>query len=258
MRIITFPPVAPGEPLSISASLFVTYLRCAGQALAMTQGLYGPESRSSFSGMLAHRIFARHLNDGPIAAAGFDEACRQEIGQSMNAKLAALQLRPSELRGVIAEVGALYERFQAISVERCRSVETEISYPLNEEVTLRGRIDAVFDDPRGVRLVDWKTGSLGTVENQLDFYALLWSLEYSELPVAVEAASVASGERYEHHPSLASVTTTADQVAEMIVTLRAGFDDAAAVTRTGGPGCRFCALQQECVEGLAALRVLSA
>lgn len=256
--MITFPQIDPGEPLSVSASLYVTYLRCAGQALAQTQGRYGPESRASFSGMLAHRIFARHLNDGPIGATGFEAACRQEIGQAMNPKLAALQLRPSELRGVIAEVGALYERFQAVSVEGCRSVETDIAYPVNEDVTLRGRIDAVFDDPRGVRLVDWKTGSLGTVEHQLDFYALLWSLEYGELPALVEAASVASGERYEHEPTVTTIAGTAKRVAEMIATLRAGFVDESAVARTGGPGCRYCALQEECIEGLAALRVLSA
>jgi hypothetical protein len=256
--VITFPQIEPGEPLSISASLYVTYLRCAGQALAQCQGLYGPESRSAFSGMLAHRIFARHLSDGPIAAAGFESACRQEIGQAMNPKLAALQLRPSELRGVIAEVGAIYERFQAVSVTGCRHVEAEITYAVDGAVTLRGRIDAVFDDPGGVRLVDWKTGSLGTVEHQLDFYALLWGLEHQELPVVVEAASVASGERYEHRPNFAGVAATAGRIAEMIATLRAGFVDENVVARTGGPGCRYCALQQDCVEGLAALRVLSA
>ena len=258
VRVITFPDIGPGEPLSVSASLYVTYLRCAGQALAQCQGRYGPESRASFAGMLAHRIFARHLSAGPIVTTGFEAACRQEIGQAMNPKLAALQLRPSELRGVIAEVGALYERFQAVSVARCRRVEAEITYEVSAEVTLRGRIDAVFDDPRGVRLVDWKTGSLGTVEHQLDFYALLWTLEHGEPPAVVEAASVASGERYEQHPTPESLTTTAARVAELIDTLRSGFVDENSVQRTGGPGCRFCPLHEECAEGLAALRVLSA
>jgi hypothetical protein len=69
---------------------------------------------------------------------------------------------------------------------------------------------------------------------------------------------VASGERYEQHPTPESLTTTAARVAELIDTLRTGFVDENSVQRTGGPGCRFCPLHEECVEGLAALRVLSA
>lgn len=256
--MIDFPAIERGERLSISASLFTTYLRCPGQAFAQLQGKYGPESRAAFSGMLAHRIFARHLTDGAIEPQQFTAACREEIGQAMNPKLVALQLRPSELRGVIAEVGTLYERFQTISTEGCRSVETELDVPVSPDVTLRGRIDAVFDDAGGVRLVDWKTGALGGVQEQLAFYAMLWSLQHGEPPAIVEAASVSSGERYEQVPAIATLTETANRVAEMIQVLRVGFVDEASVPRVGGPGCRYCPLRDECVEGKAAIRVLSA
>lgn len=256
--MIDFPAVEPGERLSISASLYTTYLRCPRQALALMQGEYGPDSRAAFSGMLAHRIFARHLTAGPIETADFSAACREEIGQGMNPKLVALQLRPSELRGVIAEVGTLYQRFQMISTEGCRSVETQLDVAVSPDVTLRGRIDAVFDDDRGVRLVDWKTGALGGVQDQLAFYALLWSLEFGEPPAVVEAASVSSGERYEQVPALSTLAATAERVAAMIVDLRAGFADEGLVSRVGGPGCHYCALRGECTEGRAAIRVLSA
>lgn len=256
--MIEFPAIPAGEQLSVSASLFTTYLRCPGQALANVQGLYGPDSRASFSGMLAHRIFARHLTSGSIQPEEFSGACREEIGQAMNPKLGSLQLRPSELRGVISEVGELYKRFQLVSTDGCISAEEDLEFVLGSGVTLRGRIDAVFDDPRGVRLVDWKTGSLGAAQDQLDFYAMLWSLTKSELPAAVEAASVASGERYEMVPSVSSITETARRVAEMIATLRSGFADSASVPRHGGPGCKYCPLKEECEEGIAALRVLSA
>ncbi|NND02853.1 MAG: DUF2800 domain-containing protein, partial [Acidimicrobiia bacterium] len=195
--MIEFPAIAPGEPLSVSASLYTTFLRCPGQALANVQGHYGPDSRASFSGMLAHRIFARHLTSGVISSDDFSSACREEIGQAMNPKLGSLQMRPSELRGVIAEVGELYQRFQLRSADGCVGVEQELIFDVGSGITLRGRIDAVFDDPRGVRLVDWKTGSLGAANDQLDFYALLWGLDRGELPAAVEAVSVSSGERYE-------------------------------------------------------------
>ncbi len=256
--MIEFPAIERGERLSISASLFTTYLRCPGQALAQMQGKYGPESRAAFSGMLAHRIFARHLTDGVIEQDHFSAACREEIGQAMNPKLVALSLRPSELRGVISEVGKMYEKFQTISTEGCRSVETELDVAVSPDVTLRGRIDAVFDDDRGVRLVDWKTGALGGVQDQLAFYALLWALQHGELPAVVEAASVASGERYEEAPAIATLTATANQVVEMIAVLRQGFRDESAVPRVGGPGCHYCPLRDECVEGQAAIRVLTA
>ena len=256
--MIQFPAIAPGEPLSVSASLYTTFLRCPGQALANVQGQYGPDSRASFSGMLAHRIFARHLTTGSIDGEAFSTACREEIGQAMNMKLGSLQLRPSELRGVIAEVGELYQRFQLVSTEGCVAVEHELEFAAGSGVVLRGRVDAVFDDARGLALVDWKTGSLGAAQDQLDFYALLWGLAKDELPAVVAAASVASGERYEMVPSVASITETAHKVAALVATLRDGFVDATSIPLSGGPGCRYCPRNEECEEGVAALRVLSA
>ena len=256
--MIVAPEIPPGEPVSVSASLYTTYLRCPGNALAQLQGMYGPESRASFSGILAHRIFARHLSAGPIVSDRFETACREEIGQALNVKLGSLQLRPSELRGVIAEVGELYQRFRSISAEGCRSVETELEVALTADVTLRGRIDAVFEDARGVRLVDWKTGTLGDARMQLDFYALVWALQNGELPAVVQATSVASGERHEHVPTPFDAIETARRIAELVAAMRIGFADAAAVPRRGGPGCRYCPLADDCAEGVTALRVLSA
>ncbi|MDP2623173.1 MAG: hypothetical protein Q8Q29_05200, partial [Actinomycetota bacterium] len=89
---IRFPDVASGEDLVISATTFVSFVRCPEQAAGRLRGVYGPESRVSFVGGLAHRIFARHLSGGPIDPEDFAAACREEIGGGMNAKLAALGL----------------------------------------------------------------------------------------------------------------------------------------------------------------------
>ena len=71
-------------------------------------------------------------------------------------------------------------------------------------VTLRGSVDAVFDDAgSGPLLVDWKTGGLGEPGIQLGFYALLWALERGEIPGRVEAVSVGTGERMDAVPSRA-------------------------------------------------------
>lgn len=237
----------------------MTYAKCPDQALGRLRGIYPPESKASFRGGLAHRVFARHLGAGPIAPAEFDRVCKEEIGSSMNPKLGSLGLRPSQLRGVIKEVGDLYDRFKALSSEGFRSSEASIEVEPAAGLTLRGSIDAVFDDPPGVRLVDWKTGGLYEAEEQLGFYAMLWALDKGALPTRVEAVSIGSGERVGSEPSRESVMRTAQATADMVGEIRAAFAaDRIRLERLAGPWCRFCALVDECSEGAAAVRVSDA
>jgi len=255
---LEFPPVRPGEPIVISATTFVTFERCPDQAAGRLRGVYGPESRASFTGGLAHRVFARHLRDGPIAGEDFAATCRREIGGSMNPKLAALGLKPSELGRVIEEVGGLYERFRRLSTAGFSGAEVALEVEPAEEVTLRGAIDAVFDEGiGGMRLVDWKTGALGDATIQLDFYAMLWALERDELPGRVEAVSVGTGERTEGVPSRSGVEETAVRVAMAIDTLRLAWEHGDTLARRAGPWCRWCPLLDDCSEGRAAADVLS-
>ena len=151
--------------------------------MARFRGEYGPESVASFKGGLAHRLFARHLTNGPISTDAFPQVCREEIGGStLNHKLGALRLKPSELSALIAETQALYERFTAFPSEGFAGAEIFIEHDAGEDVELIGSIDARFDDVAGVRLVDWKTGELGDPMPQLRFYSLLWALNRGELP----------------------------------------------------------------------------
>lgn len=254
--VIDFPDVAPGEPLVVSATLFVTYRRCADQALGRLRGLYPPESRASFKGGLAHRIFARHLTQGDIGSADFEQACRQEIGAGMNPKLGALGLKPSQLTAVIREVGDLYDRFKALSTEGIRATEVFVEAEPARDVTLRGSIDAVYDDPDGVRLIDWKTGGLYEVEDQLGFYAMLWALDTGKLPARVEAVSIGSGERVTAEPDLGEIQLVANRVGAMVDSMRAAFTAGQdQLERVGGPWCRFCPQLDSCSEGAAAVRV---
>ena len=254
--MVLFPNIAPGDPVRISASTFVAYRQCPDNALARLQGEWGPETRPAFSGGLAHRLFARHLSEGPIDEQDFEGVCRSEIGGSnLNYKLGALGLKPSELGQVIDEVGAVYERFKKIPVEGFMGAEVSLVAEPAEGVTLIGSVDAVFTENGGVRLVDWKTGELGEVVDQLHFYALLWALEKDDLPQAVEAVSVKTGERVTEVPDSGVVATTADQVAEMVGQLRRAWDAGAGIDRRGGPWCRYCALLDSCTEGRAATRL---
>jgi hypothetical protein len=256
---IRFPDVAAGEDLVISATTFVSFERCPEQAAGRLRGVYGPESRVSFVGGLAHRIFARHLTEGPIDPGGFAAACREEIGGGMNVKLAALGLKPSALVGVVEEVGELYERFKSLGAEGFEGAEVELEASPTEGVHLRGKIDAVFDDgDPGVRLVDWKTGSLGDPGIQLGFYALLWALERGEIPGRVEAVSVGSGERMDEVPTRAGIEETAARTARMVTILRQGWAEGREFERIGGPWCRWCPLLDECAEGQATTKLLDA
>jgi len=256
---IRFPEVPPGEEIIISATRFVSFERCPEQAAGRLRGVYGPESRVSFVGGLAHRIFARHLSGGPIDPDGFAAACREEIGGGMNAKLSALGLKPSALAGVVEEVGQLYERFKTLGADGFAGAEVELESTPLEGVLLRGKIDAVFDDGEaGVRLVDWKTGGLGDPGVQLGFYSLLWALDRGEIPGRVEAVSVGSGERMDEVPSRAGIEQTASRTARMVTVLREGWSGANEFERIGGPWCRWCPLLDECPEGQATTRLLDA
>ncbi|MDH5371630.1 MAG: PD-(D/E)XK nuclease family protein [Acidimicrobiia bacterium] len=254
--MIEFPPVQAGDDIRVSASSFVAYSECPERAAAHYRGIYGPDSRASFSGGLAHRLFARHLVEGEIEPAQFEQICREEIGSSnLNYKMAALGLKPSSLGRVIEEVGLLYERFKRLPSEGFEAAEVSFEVVPTPGVTLVGRVDAVFGGAEGSKLIDWKTGALGEVVLQLGFYAMLWALERGEPPGAVEAVSVATGERFMEVPSRGDIEETADRVAAMIDEMRAAWETGADLERRGGPWCRFCPVLEGCEEGSAAVRV---
>ena len=256
--MIPCPEVTPGEAVVVSATLYTTYLRCPQQSLGRLYGHYPAESLASFRGGLAHRLFARHLAEGPIDESGIELAAKEEIGKSLNPKLSALGLKPSDLAGVIREVGALYDRFKAVSADGFQAAEVFIERVVSDGVLLRGSVDAVFDEADGnVRLVDWKTGGIAGAEHQLAFYAMLWAMEHGRLPARVEAMSVATGERFEAVPSLEHATETVATVARLVSELRTAWGDSGELERRAGRWCRYCPILSDCAEGAAAVAVFS-
>ena len=258
--MIQFPPVPPGDRIVISASAFMTFQRCPESSNARFRGEYGPPSRPSFIGGLAHRVFARHLQKGTIDDASFDQACREEIGSdpALNLRMGELGVKPSQMQGLVAETKMLYDRFRRFPLDGFAGAEIEIEVEPVNDVVLRGRVDAIFDDKPGTRLVDWKTGMLGGVDDQLTFYALLWALDRNELPSGVEAVSVKTGERDRATPQLADIQELAERVAEMVTGLRTAWAAGKEMERIGGPWCTYCPLLNACSEGRAATSVLMA
>ena len=257
--VIDFPDVPDGEDVRISASTYVSFKQCPERANAHLQGIYGPESRPAFLGSLAHRIFSRHLTSGPIASEEFVQACREEIGGSnLNMKMAALEMKPSDLAAAIEEVRGLYERFTRLPGEGFEGSEVALETEPSPGVQLVGTVDAVYaEELGGHRLVDWKTGELGAPEDQLMFYALLWALDRDDLPAFVEAVSVRTGERYRTVPSQDDLSTVAADLAGMVGVLRLAWARRDDLDRHGGPWCSYCPLLSSCAEGQSAEAILS-
>jgi len=256
--LVTFPRVVPGDEVRVSATTYVTWKKCPDSANARLQGRYGPESRASFLGNLAHRIFSRHLTSGPIPSDEFETVCREEIGSSgLNYKMGELGLKPSSLTAVIEEVRALSERFVKLPGEGFEGSEVTIEHVADGDVVLVGKMDAVFrEDLGGHRLVDWKTGEISDADDQLGFYSLLWALDRDELPAFVEAVSVKTGERYHTVPSTTDVQGVSDEVGEMVDEIRRGWEQGRPLRRHGGPWCRYCPILDECAEGQATAALL--
>lgn len=254
--MVSFPPPPPGEAVRVSATTFVAWRRCPESARARLDGHYGPETRRSFVGALAHRVFARHLDRGPVEPGMIEQVCREEIGSALNPKLADLGLRPSQLREVIDEVGELYQRFRRLAVERPEGVEVTLEVEPAEGVTLVGAIDAVFEDEAGVRLVDWKTGGIGEPGDQLDFYALVWTFDRGEPPKVVEALSVKTGERFEARPGADDLAVVADAVSRLVGEMRRAWEEGGELDREAGPWCRYCPVLASCPEGRTATSII--
>ncbi|GMR01804.1 MAG: hypothetical protein BMS9Abin20_0124 [Acidimicrobiia bacterium] len=255
--VTAFDGLAPGERLPVSATLYTTYQRCPQQALARLQGVYAPATRASLKGSLAHRVFAHHLEKGPIDQSDFEQVCRQEIGASLGETMASLTMKPSEFRTMVGEVAELYDRFVAVPTDGFVEAEASIEVEPVDGVVLKGRVDAVFDDEGSVRIVDWKTGSDLTGSNsQLDFYAMVWSMAFGTSPRTLEAMSVRTGEKLVKTPTEADIECVQREVAEMVAELRSAISERGELPRTAGPFCRWCPLLDECSEGSAAVAIL--
>jgi RecB family exonuclease len=243
--------------MSVSATLYTTYVRCPQQALGRIQGIYGPPSKEAFRGSLAHKVFAKHLEDGEIDTEAFEQVCREAAGEHLGGQMAELRMKPSEFRALVAEVRSMYERFKALPTDGFSEAEAPFDLDGGGGITIRGRIDAVFSDVDGARIVDWKTGSyLGDADPQLDFYAMAWRLEHDEIPAATEASSLATGENVHRVPTAASVDRTEHDVADMITALRDAVQSGSDLERLAGPYCRWCPVLEDCAEGVSALALL--
>ena len=252
-----FDEVPDGEPFPVSATLYTTYLKCPQRALARLQGVYQPSSKASFKGLLAHRIFARHLEEGQIDDDAFPQVCRQEVGTHLGEMMASLAMKPSEFALIVRDVSDLYSKFAQIPTDGFTRSEASFEVEPVDGVKLRGRVDAIFDDNGSMRIVDWKTGSdLTGAVPQLDFYAMAWAKAFGSPPDTLEALSIRTGEKVVVVPTHNDIDLVESAVADMINILRSAIREHRELPRTAGPDCRWCPLLDDCDEGSSAMELL--
>ena len=256
--MIDFPAPMSGDPVRISATLLATYERCPGEAEGRLRGIYGQDSVASFTGALLHRVIRRHLEEGPIEPETIPHVCRVEIGQGrLNAKMNAVGLGSStRLEPIFSSIAEKYERFQRYPQAGFESAEHLIEVEPVEGVTLVGKIDAVFKVDGSLRLVDWKSGDLGSPRTQLGFYALIWAYHSGTLPNEIEVVSLGTGERHAEPVTEAWLTSVAATVSDLASEIRRFWTTGVPLPLSAGPGCRYCPLNDECSEGQAALALL--
>lgn len=257
-HVIEFPAPSTGDPVRISATLLATYERCPGEAEGRLRGIYGEDSVASFTGVLLHRIIRRHLEEGPIEPGTIPHVCRVEIGQGkLSAKMNAVGLgASSRLQPVFASIAEKYERFQRYPQAGFHSAEQLIEVEAAEGVTLVGKIDAVFEGDGGLRLVDWKSGDLGSPRTQLGFYALLWTLHTGTMPTEIEVVSLGTGERHAEPVTETWMASVATAVSDLASVIRGFLRTRVPLPLSAGPWCGYCPLIDECNEGQAALVLL--
>ena len=81
----------------------------------------------------------------------------------------------------------------------------------------------------------------------------MWALERGELPRAVEALSVKTGERYRAVPTPDTLGSVAVQVSALVSEIRTVWEQGHSARRIAGPWCRFCPILGTCPEGRAAV-----
>lgn len=125
----------------------------------------------------------------------------------------------------------IYERFTQDELP----IETELPFTLelaDLPLTIRGRIDAVYQTDKGVEIRDFKTGtsvttaaqakSRATNSQQLTLYALAWLQLRGEMPAQLTLDFVETGQRQSVKKQLKSLDTLTQKLADMIKLLQTG------------------------------------
>lgn len=168
----------------------------------------------------------------------------------------------ADVRGqTTVRVTQFLENFPPLSKRWAPVTEASIRWPSSGPVTLAGKVDLLFGRPSGREsrkvIIDIKTGRANPRHRQdLAFYALLETLVREVPPRKVATFYLDSAEAHADDVSERMLDTamrrTLDGL-ERIVDLKS---NARAPTRRPGVTCRWCPINESCLDGAEYLRTL--
>ena len=222
-----------GDRLVLSVSQIETWLRCPQDfyyryVLAMPL----PPAPQLGYGSLIHGVIervhrGRELGNVPELPTLIDEV----VANLPRAGYDSKRSRERAQSQAVKTVAAVYERFLHDDLP----IETEWPFRLELEnipLTIRGKIDAVYDLGPGVEIRDFKSGtSVRTADqaksrvsgsHQLSLYALAWQQLRGEMPAKVSLDFVETGQMYSIKKQAKSLDTLQTKLAEMVQQLQAG------------------------------------
>lgn len=214
------------------------------------------------TGTVVHRAIQLRLNwrGDPLPADLVDEALERlgDDDRSIGAWLSTCSPADvAELRGVAANAITRFEEsFPPLPRTSMPVVEAKLMWPAMAPIQLRGRVDLIIGRPRGAEstkvLIDLKTGAAALTHLQdLRHYALLETLTRGVPPRMLASFYLDAAEPVVETvtmPLLASALARAVEATEALIETRF---ESRPPTLSPGWHCRWCAISDDCDEGLA-------
>ncbi|HVW23537.1 MAG TPA: ATP-dependent DNA helicase [Candidatus Saccharimonadales bacterium] len=219
------------DRIHLSVSQIETWLRCPQDFYyRYVLNMPLPPAPQLEYGSLIHdvieKVHAGREHGRPPNLEQLIENVRQNLPQ---AGYPSLRSRERSHKQALETVKAVYERFMHDELP----LETEWPFTLElSQLTIRGKIDAVYQTEQGVEIRDFKTGtSANTPEKaksrvsgsqQLTLYALAWQNLRGEMPAKLTLDFVETGQLASVKKQAKSLDTLEEKLAVMVKDLLAG------------------------------------
>lgn len=204
---VELPPAILKEgKLRLSARQIEDYLKCPAEFYF--RHILSPPEPISFAleyGSLMHNLIQyynrRLIDNSPVSLKELDNFLITNWPQE---GYVTLGHRQRGIKQAKASLRRFWQR-EKVKPRRPKFVEEAIEFDVNRDVSVKGRLDAVFElVPSGVEIRDYKTGGSGVTSQakadqrtaaslQLSIYALGWSLLKGKIPEVVSLDFIDTG-----------------------------------------------------------------
>lgn len=141
--------------------------------------------------------------------------------------------------------------FEVVAVEH--KIVSRLSW-FDEAITISGVIDAVVKTPDGVLLLDWKTGSMAGVDEQLRWYFALYCMDQPETQLEARAINLFSSETYVVKDFATPQSWLANKVRALLSSFKLAQENKHKAV--AGRQCQYCPYAEGCGSSTAKARVM--